>query len=862
MAIQIEDETDIAPNQIPTHATTTAPTGTITSSVINIANTMMGAGMLALPSAFAIVGLGFGMFLLVLAGVAAAFGMYLLVESARRVGRSSSFFAVSKITYPSAAIIFDSAIAIKCFGVSVSYLVIWGDLVTPKKLPKVVLSLTPNISPDSYFLMKETWVTIGIISISPFVFLRRLDSLKYISALALSSIVYLVFIVVFYFIFPLDEMPPKLTFGEIEWIKFDLQKFLTVLPIFVFAYTCHQNVFSVYNELIDNSSERIFKVITTSSYVAHWTYQLVAILGYLTFGNSVSSNIIANYPNSAMISFGQLAIALLVLLSYPLQAHPARASLDKVVSGGTIVTPIPRIKFVLLSLFLITASYIIAIKVKNLSTVLSIVGATGSTTIGYILPGLFYWRIREDEDIAAEEEQERLLGVNGVVNGNGSSEQAVKLDLEGIDPMDNSGSIIHNVLHPTEHTPLLGASSASGGSTAPVPRRRTRAKNPKWDFTNFMAALLACAGIVLMASIQLLTPKQEAKQLADSQKKILNRVPTPEFDVPLPTPTSQFSSSSVSKSSTLTTADAKSRIIINSQMAKSWQPETTHLMRSDARIDQKRRFHAVRDSMYPLPADIQEQYRLELQHYLFCYGFNALFHMPLHQKMGKKGQLILDVGCGPSAWMRNVAELYPRSCIWGVDMAKSLFEGVDVLPNMKLFEGNVLERLPFEDNTFDGIYQRLMVLSIPSDKWDHVVAELIRVLKPGGYLEFCEPDFECLRMGPKFFELAKALNEALAIRGVNPNIAYELGDKIKSAGLQLISEHTCSFPIGWGGKNGELHLHNIRKSFMGLKPYLSKTFGISSEEYDNIIIEATNECETYETYYNAYAIVGRKNINA
>ena len=40
-------------------------------------------------------------------------------------------------------------------------------------------------------------------------------------------------------------------------------------------------------------------------------------------------------------------------------------------------------------------SYLIAIATKELSTVLSLVGATGSTTI---LPGLFYFRFREKTD--------------------------------------------------------------------------------------------------------------------------------------------------------------------------------------------------------------------------------------------------------------------------------------------------------------------------------------------------------------------------------------------------------------------------------------------------------------------------------
>ncbi|KAJ3207467.1 hypothetical protein HDU67_007442, partial [Dinochytrium kinnereticum] len=104
-------------------------TGTILSSSINLTNTILGAGVLAMPGALASVGLGLGTFLIVLSGLGSIFGLTLLSLCASKVGgRNASFFAVSRLTYPSAALWFDLAIAVKCFGVSVSYLVIIRDL--------------------------------------------------------------------------------------------------------------------------------------------------------------------------------------------------------------------------------------------------------------------------------------------------------------------------------------------------------------------------------------------------------------------------------------------------------------------------------------------------------------------------------------------------------------------------------------------------------------------------------------------------------------------------------------------------------------------------------------------------------------
>jgi amino acid permease len=62
-----------------------------------------------------------GVLTCILSGGAAAFGLYLLSLCAVKTPyhRRASFFATAQLTFPKAAVLFDAAIAIKCFGVSV-----------------------------------------------------------------------------------------------------------------------------------------------------------------------------------------------------------------------------------------------------------------------------------------------------------------------------------------------------------------------------------------------------------------------------------------------------------------------------------------------------------------------------------------------------------------------------------------------------------------------------------------------------------------------------------------------------------------------------------------------------------------------
>ena len=73
-----------------------------------------------LAQAFASAGIIPGVLTCLFSGTVAAFGLYLLSACARKAPhRRSSFFAVVSLTFPRAAVFFDVAIAINCFGGSV-----------------------------------------------------------------------------------------------------------------------------------------------------------------------------------------------------------------------------------------------------------------------------------------------------------------------------------------------------------------------------------------------------------------------------------------------------------------------------------------------------------------------------------------------------------------------------------------------------------------------------------------------------------------------------------------------------------------------------------------------------------------------
>ncbi|KAK0522320.1 hypothetical protein OC842_006502 [Tilletia horrida] len=301
------------------------------SSIANLTNTQIGAAMLSLPHAIASTGLLLGLLMVVFCGFTSALGLYLLTRCADKLGgRRTSFFEIASRTVPGGAKWFDAAIALKCFGVSIGYLIICGQL-----MPQVVISFTKALHRDIHaipdvLLDRSTWILVLMIFLLPFCFLRRLDSLRHTSYLSLLAVLYLVVIVLTYALAPSMRatLPPRK--GEIHLITFD-SHLISIFPVFVFAFTCAQNVFPVFNELKRNTEKRVNRVIGASVGTAGFVYMVVGGFGYGTFGSAVADNIITMYPSTNLfVCFGRLSIVTLTLFSYPLQIHPCRASLDKV----------------------------------------------------------------------------------------------------------------------------------------------------------------------------------------------------------------------------------------------------------------------------------------------------------------------------------------------------------------------------------------------------------------------------------------------------------------------------------------------------------------------------------------------------
>ena len=403
------------------------------SCIANLANTILGAGVLGLPHALASTGSFTGIVLLTVAASFSAVGLHLLsvCSLAQPISKTeaSSFYSVARRAFPPATMLIDFAVAFKCFGGSTSYLTIIGDCMTE------VMAYFLDEDSNSIVLERDFWIPFAVLIVSTLCFFRSLDALKFTSLLSCTFVCFLTVVIFLYFLdlkgldpcetFVPDPKDPDDTCKGSKPLTSSFSDTLSVLAVFIFSFTCHQNIFSVCNELTSNSQPRVNKVIVSSIVSAFFLNLAISLFGYYTFGDTVDSDILKSYPQNALVTILRFFIALLVTFSYPLQLDPSRrccmtlinqlrewnrnrkmnksreagledAEMDKEKLIERATSPVDDYTWYAITIFFLAGSFLIAMAVQDLGTILGLVGATGSTTVTYILPGFIYYKTFPD----------------------------------------------------------------------------------------------------------------------------------------------------------------------------------------------------------------------------------------------------------------------------------------------------------------------------------------------------------------------------------------------------------------------------------------------------------------------------------
>ncbi|CAG8514468.1 13322_t:CDS:2 [Acaulospora morrowiae] len=306
----------------------------------------------------------------------------------------------------------------------------------------------------------------------------------------------------------------------------------------------------------------------------------------------------------------------------------------------------------------------------------------------------------------------------------------------------------------------------------------------------------------------------------------------------------------------------------------------------DFRYVNGRRYHCELDTSYILSSDIEEIDRQQLQHYCCKHIFKCNVSAPV-ERMLIEGSKVLDVGCGTGIWVLELSTEYIKSEFTGVDMSPVFPTQIKPL-NSTFCKANVLHGLPFPSDEFDYVHLSFMNGCFTDDQWQNIVIpELIRVLKPGGWLELYDVDVFTYNGGPLINRLTASVQQRISSVGLNSRAPNLYKPWVSSHSCFSDVEEIAFYPyIGeWkdnvvDGEDGNMELNgkeNIKSRYdVGLGILLKEMFkifyisesenlsqfaGISKEEYLEMVEECfEQEMLEYDSRVKFMRVIGRKDV--
>jgi SAM-dependent methyltransferase len=197
----------------------------------------------------------------------------------------------------------------------------------------------------------------------------------------------------------------------------------------------------------------------------------------------------------------------------------------------------------------------------------------------------------------------------------------------------------------------------------------------------------------------------------------------------------------------------------------------------------------VTPHVYTLGSNPAERARLQRQaDDLAAHTLALLDHA--HLPLGGKA---LELGCGPAGSIVILAErVGPAGSVTAIDidpnhvaMARRLVQDRG-LPNVEVIQGDA-RGTGLASGSFDVVHARLLLVNIPCPQ--RVVAEMVRLVKPGGWVLTDEGDAMagiCHPPDPAWDRLHEILHAAYRLDGADLAIGRKLTHLLGEAGLTAI----------------------------------------------------------------------------
>ena len=390
-------------------------------SSLNIANTCLGAGILELAYVMKEFGVLLSFVIFIISYLLCVCSCFLLLKAKNLSGHSKySTIGVSAIGRHGEKVI-KFMVIVNNFGLCIVYLILFGR--TCHNILHIIFSSTPE---GAFLISPKFLIPIVALIMLPLTFAKKMARLKIVSVIAVSAITLFSILTIVTFIRKWSSGTLPGGINILPSKDFSTVNALSCVPTVFLAFTFQFNFFPVYKSLSDANDTRMRKVTMISLSMVLGFYMLVALCGYLSYGDKITNNgLIDNFTPEDLTTPIYLILMTCFLCSstlcFPMMFFGARNNIWSVVLGITkyfnkkwkssqvenggseentepILSPAVSKTSVIISwkyycgyvLILYVLVVLSAMYATGIGSILNIVGAVAANAISYVFPSLFY----------------------------------------------------------------------------------------------------------------------------------------------------------------------------------------------------------------------------------------------------------------------------------------------------------------------------------------------------------------------------------------------------------------------------------------------------------------------------------------
>ncbi|PWY86214.1 amino acid transporter [Aspergillus heteromorphus CBS 117.55] len=367
------------------HLESARPRSGMRMAFMNMANSIIGAGIIGQPYALRQAGMMMGIVLLVVLTVAVDWTIRLIVINSKLSG-ADSFQATMQHCFGKSGLI---AISVAqwafAFGGMIAFCIIVGDTI-----PHVLSALVPSLQ-DMPFLWlltdRRAIIVLLVLAISyPLSLYRDIAKLAKASALALISMVVIVVAVM-----TQGFRVPAESRGDVKSLLLVNNGFFQAVGVISFAFVCHHNSLLIYGSLKKPTMDRFARVTHYSTGVSLIVCLAMGISGFLFFGSQTQGNVLNNFPSdNILVNIARLCFGLNMLTTLPLEAFVCRSVMTTYYFPDE---PFNLNRHLVFTSALVVSAMAMALITCDLGAVFELIGATSAAALAYIFPPLCYIKL-------------------------------------------------------------------------------------------------------------------------------------------------------------------------------------------------------------------------------------------------------------------------------------------------------------------------------------------------------------------------------------------------------------------------------------------------------------------------------------